>query len=223
MRTLPLLLLLLTTPALAERLVVVELFTSQGCSSCPPADAALAELAKDASILPLGLHVTYWDRLGWKDPYSLPAATERQRAASARLGLDTVYTPQMLIDGRFDAVGSDRRAVAAALAAARADRGTEVPLSIAPEGGGVRVRLGAGAGQGTVLLVGFDARHTTPVRAGENGGRTLTEVNVVRAIAPVATWAGQAAELSAARPAGERVAVLLQSKDGRMLATAVLP
>ncbi len=218
---LPLLLLPLT--ARAERLTVVELFTSQGCSSCPPADAVLAELSRsDPAILPLGLHITYWDRLGWKDPYSLPAATERQREASNRLRLDYVYTPQMVVDGRLQAVGSDRSAVRRLIAQARAEAGPAVPLTLAADPGGLRLSAGPGAGRGTLLVVGFDAQHVTPVKAGENGGRTLTQVNVVRALSPVGAWTGKATEIVVPRPAGERAAVLLQGEDGRILAAAAL-
>ncbi len=206
------------------RLTVVELFTSQGCSSCPPADALLAELATaDSSLLPLGLHVTYWDRLGWKDPYSFAGATERQRAFSSRLKLETVYTPQVVVDGRLEVVGSDRAAVRRAIGAVRAAPRAGVALALSAAPGGVTVHAGAGEGRGMLLLVGFDRQHTTPVRAGENGGRTLTEVNVVRAIAPAGTWDGAALDLVAPRPLGERTALLLQAEDGRILGAVALP
>ena len=207
--------------AAAEALTVVELFTSQGCSSCPPADALLAELARtDPALLPLDLHVTYWDRLGWKDPFSFAAVTARQRAYGALLHLDTVYTPQMVIGGRHDAVGSDRRAVLAAVAAAKA--APSVPLRLRAEAGALRIEVGAGAGAGTLLLVGFDAEHTTRVAAGENGGHTLREVNVVRSLVPAGAWTGGPLTLTAARPEGARTAVLLQAADGRMLGAATL-
>lgn len=224
MRTLVLLLLLtFTAQAQAQRLTVVELYTSQGCSSCPPADAALRRMAQtDPTILPLDLHITYWDRLGWKDPFSLPAATERQRAVAARLNLDSIYTPQMVVDGRYQAVGSDPQEVARALAAARANKGPAVPLTLSSDAGGLRLHAGAGPGHGTLLLLGFDPEHTTPVRAGENDGRTLTEVNVVRSMAVAATWDGAPLDLVLHRPAGTRAAVLLQAPDGHILAAAAL-
>src|SRR5216684_6783440 len=100
------------TPAGADpRPVVVELFTSQGCSSCPPADALLGELAKKGEVVALGFHISYWDSLGWKDPLSSPSSTERQKAYARRLGDGRVYTPQMVVDGTSQMVGSDREAV----------------------------------------------------------------------------------------------------------------
>jgi len=230
MRRLPALVMIVLSlaawPAAAQELpVVVELFTSQSCSSCPPADAFLSELSATRSdVLALDLHVTYWDRLGWKDPYSLDAATARQKAYAALLDSDQIYTPQMVIGGRRGAVGSDRSDVLAAIAAAKADRGAEpvVPLDVAIDGSRLRVAAGAGHGTATLLLVGFDARHTTSVRGGENGGRVLSEVNVVRSISTVATWDGRALTVTADRPPGERAALLLQAPDGRFLGAAVL-
>lgn len=212
-------------PAAAQQMpVVVELFTSQSCSSCPPADALLTELSATRSdVLALDMHVTYWDQLGWKDPYSLAAATERQKEYADLFGRGEIYTPQMVIGGRRQAVGSARSQVIDAIAAAKADDGAApvVPLDIVAEGS--RLRLGAGAGDGTamLLLVGFDARHTTSVRGGENGGRTLSEVNVVRSISAVAAWKGRALTVMVDRPPGERAALLLQAPDGHFLGAAI--
>lgn len=203
--------------------VVVELFTSQSCSSCPPADALLAELARTRpDILALDFHVTYWDRLGWKDPYSLPQATGRQRRYAEQWGRDGVYTPQLVAGGRHQAIGSDRAAVLAAIADAAGD-GTAATLRLERDGAGLRLEAGAGHGAGTLLLVGFDPAHTTRVAGGENGGRTLMEVNVVRSIAPAGSWRGEPVSVRVALPAGERAAALLQEGDGRILAAAVLP
>ncbi len=210
-------------PRQASQPVVVELFTSQSCSSCPPADALLAELARTRpDILALDFHVTYWDRLGWKDPYSLAQATERQRHYSELWGGEGVYTPQLVAGGRHQAVGSDRAEVFAAVAAAAAD-GPAAPLRVGRDAAGLVLEAGAGHGAGTLLLVGFDPSHTTRVAGGENGGRTLTEVNIVRSVTAVGPWNGGAVSLHAPQPAGERTVALLQAEDGRLLAAALLP
>lgn len=210
-------------PGPAAGPVVVELFTSQSCSSCPPADALLAELARTRpDILALDFHVTYWDRLGWKDPYSLPAATSRQRRYAELWRRDGVYTPQLVAGGRHQAVGSDRAEVLAAIGAAAATP-PAAALWLGRDAAGLVLDAGAGVGEGTLLLVGFDPARTTRVAGGENGGRTLMEVNVVRSLTPAGAWRGAAMSLRAPQPAGERTALLLQADDGRVLAAAVLP
>ena len=205
--------------------VVVELFTSQSCSSCPPADALLAELSRTRpDILALDMHVTYWDRLSWKDPFSLPEATQRQRGYAGLWEEGGVYTPQLVAGGRHQAIGSDRAAVRAAIEKAKADTAGAVPLRLARGPGGLQVQVGAGPdpgrGEATLLLVGYDPEHTTSVRGGENSGRTLTEVNVVRSLSYVGKWRGQAISLRVPAPAGKRAAVLLQAADGRILGAA---
>ena len=203
--------------------VVVELFTSQSCSSCPPADALLAELSRTRpDILTLDFHVTYWDGLGWRDPYSLPQATVRQRRYAEQWGRDGVYTPQLIAGGQHQAIGSDRTAVLAAIAAAAAD-GPAATLRLARDAAGLVLDAGAGQGTGTLLLIGFDPVHTTRIAGGENGGRTLTEVNVVRSIATAGAWRGDPVTLRVPQTAGDRTAALLQGGDGRILAAAVLP
>ena len=209
----------------AERPVVVELFTSQGCSSCPPADAMLGELTKQPGLLPLAFHVDYWNRLGWKDPYSSAAATARQRAYSQALSLSTVYTPQMVIDGRYDAIGSDRGAVARGIASA-AKAPAAVPLHILREGDTLHLSVGAAEkGAGSLWIVGYDHRHTTRIGAGENGGRTLTEFNIVRKFEEVGSWTGAALQLDLALAkldGAEAVALLLQSPEGAVLGASAL-
>ncbi len=198
-------------------LVVLELFTSEGCSSCPPADALLTDLAARPDVLPLGFHVTYWDRLGWKDPFSLEAATARQRTYAATLDQDTVYTPELVVDGRRGVVGSDRQAVATAIDAARHDEAIRFTLRLHAARAGVEVDVGAGAGTGTIWLVGFDRQHRTAVGRGENGGRTLLEANIVRSIRPIGRWAGTPLHLNAEPAVGEQVAALVQAPDGRII------
>jgi hypothetical protein len=206
-----------------ERPIVVELFTSQGCSSCPPADALLAELANRSEVLTLSFHVDYWDRLGWKDPFSSPEATQRQHRYAELLGLATVYTPQIIVDGKWQAVGSDRGEVERALDAARRD-GTEVPVALALDHGRAQIKLGSGdeGVSGAVLLIGFDRRHVTAVSRGENGGRTLAHVDVVRSVEEVAQFDGRASAIEVPiRSPSDRVAAIVQAEDGRVLGVAV--
>src|SRR3984893_15504605 len=210
-----------------ERPIVVELFTSQGCSSCPPADALLAGLASRPEVLALSFHVDYWDRLGWKDPFSSPEATRRQHRYTELLGLATVYTPQIMVDGRWQAVGSDRGEVERAIDAARRD-GAEVPVALAVDHGHAQIRLGpakfgfGGEGvSGAVLLIGFDRRHVTAVARGENGGRTLAYVGVVRSVEEVAQFDGRASAIEVPiRSPSDRVAAIVQAEDGRGLGFA---
>src|SRR5205814_1096869 len=141
---------LLPVTAQAEtRPVVVELFTSQGCSSCPPADRLLSELAERPDVIALGLHIDYWDDLGWKDPLSSPEATARQRDYARQFGRRQVYTPQLVVDGTEEAVGSDRAAVLQALKQTKRD--TLAPVAF----GDNHVTVGAGNGSGKVLLLRF--------------------------------------------------------------------
>lgn len=208
--------------AASPRPVVVELFTSQGCSSCPPADAFLTELTQSRpDVLALAFHITYWDHLGWRDPFALQDATDRQRAYARTFG--TVYTPQMVVDGRADVVGSDRTGAFAAIRQAGRSASAQAPVQVARDGSGVTISIGAAAGSGTVWLVGYDSSHTTSVGRGENGGRSLTESNIVRAIEPLGPWHGEAMTLRHAAPAGERLAVLVQADDGGFVGVGMPP
>ncbi|WP_028204560.1 DUF1223 domain-containing protein [Paraburkholderia nodosa] len=211
----------LAAPVVASaRPVVVELFTSEGCSSCPPADAYLSELSRDRQeVLPLAFHVTYWDGLGWRDPYSLEAATQRQAEYSARFG-ESAYTPQMVIDGQKGLVGSNRRAAEAAIAIARKADEAGVEVSGVRHGGTLSVMVGRGTGHGQILLVGYDTAHVTEVGRGENTGRTLRESNIVRSIQAVGEWTGAPLKLEPAPPAGEQAAILIQSTDGAIIGAA---
>ena len=206
----------------AERPVVVELFTSQGCSSCPPADAYLRELTKDRrDVLALAFHVTYWDRLGWKDPFSLPAATQRQDVYGRRFG-DGSYTPEIVVDGAASMVGSDRRDVGSAIENARRNGRTAAAVSVSKSGEQVSIQVGAGNGSGKILLIGFDREHTTAVGRGENSGRSLTEANVVRSIRSVGQWSGAALRVNEPFPEGQDVAVVLEGPDGQIIGAARL-
>jgi hypothetical protein len=206
----------------ADRPVVVELFTSQGCSSCPPANAYLNQLARDRTdVLPLAFHVTYWDRLGWKDPFSIEEATSRQDRYGHRFG-DGSYTPEIVVDGATSHVGSNRADVSAAIEAAKRQAATAAHVSVTKDGGTLAVDVGAGEGRGSLLLIGFDHNHTTAIRRGENGGRTLEEANVVRSVRSIGDWQGSALRLHEKPPEGEDVAVVLEAPDGRIVGAAKL-
>ena len=211
-----------STSALASsRPVVVELFTSEGCSSCPPADALLTQLSKRGDVLPLAFHVTYWNSLGWRDPYSFDAATDRQASYAARLGGGS-YTPEMVVDGRHGMVGSDRDEVESRIAGARENANEGIAAHLSRSGESYSISLGAGHGEGRVLLVGFDRQHETHVGRGENGGRTLTESNVVRSYRVIGHYDGTAMQVNAPVAAGQSAAVIVQGVDGRILGAARL-
>lgn len=197
-----------------SRPAVVELFTSQGCSSCPPADAYVAELAQRRDVLALSFHVDYWDDLGWKDPFALGASTARQTAYSKTLRRSTVYTPQVVIDGTEDFVGADRRNIDATLAAVR----TGVPVAIALGNEEVMVELSARekAAPSEVFVVAYLRKATTSIGRGENAGRTLTEFNIVRGIRDLGQWNGDPVsfrtQLSSFPRDATDVAVVVQSQ-----------
>lgn len=190
-----------TDAADAKPLVVVELFTSQGCSSCPPAEAFLKDLTERDDVLALEFHVDYWDYIGWKDPFADPVFTARQRHYNILLGSAYNYTPQMVIDGTAHEVGSRRSAVEARIEAAAMKRqmremGSNPPqMTVTPTaGGGVQITLDGipqETGSYDVLLIGFDANHETEVLRGENSGKNLVNAHVVRSIETVSSnWQG---------------------------------
>jgi len=170
------------------RPVVVELFTSQGCSSCPPAEKYVSELAQRPEVLALTFHVDYWDELGWRDRYSSPEATRRQRDYAEFMGSRSVYTPQAIVDGNRDFVGSNRAAIDSALQEAR----TGVPVSISIHGANVVVDIGAQAhaAPSDVVLVAYLRAATTSIGRGENAGRTIQESNIVRSFRRIGRWQG---------------------------------
>lgn len=210
--------------------VVVELFTSQGCSSCPPAEAFLNELADEEGIIALELHVDYWDYIGWADPFASPEITQRQRDYASDLALRYVYTPQMVIDGRHNAVGSHRQQVRAAIGQATL-RGKPLALEYV-EGEPDTIVIPAGpspAGGATVWLAVFDGRHETAVERGENSGRTLTNRNVVRELVELAVWTGERLEIpldmeQMAERGRAGCAVLVQEgRTGPIIGAAAMP
>lgn len=190
--------LFFATPALQadenERLTVVELFTSQGCSSCPPADTVLRSLRERPGILTLSWPVDYWDRLGWEDTFANPHNAMRQAAYNKRLGRGGVFTPQMIFDGRFQSVGSKNEDVRGGIEAARATQRIDVHPSISQDGTMLTITLPTADVEGTVALraVWYLGNATVEIGDGENRGRTLHYTNVVRASDMLADWDGTA-------------------------------
>jgi len=207
--------------------LVIELFTSQGCSSCPPADALLAKLAATGTvggraIAPLSFHVDYWNDLGWADPFSLPAWTERQHAYADALGDDRVYTPELVVAGGAAMVGSQQRAVA--LAIGKAPHQDVLPATATWDAARVAVTATAPA-DADVFVAIYEASTRTTVTRGENAGETLGSERVVRRLERVAR-AGQHATLAVAiDPTWQAVGAIAfaQRRDRRIIAAAMLP
>lgn len=214
-------------PQASARPVVVELFTSEGCSSCPPADRLLAEMAArntDGRLLLLSFHVDYWNYLGWADPFSLPESTRRQRHYAKRLS-GRVYTPQMVIDGTYETVGSDRSKVQQHIRHA-AGEGEAVSASVQATNSGhvlqlAKTTLPPSSFPTTLWLVGFDPTHSTRVARGENSGRTLQHVNVVRSVARLRDWDGSAQRIPLPPLTQTGKAVLIQNKGYGAMLSAV--
>ncbi|MBS0123911.1 DUF1223 domain-containing protein [Thetidibacter halocola] len=209
-----------------DRPVVVELFTSQGCSSCPPADALLAELAGVEDVIPLAYHVDYWDYIGWKDVFARPENTHRQKAY-ARAGNWRIYTPQMVIGGRDDVVGS-RSMKVADLIRRHADLPAVVDLDISRSGDRLTIRARpidpAGVAPSDVMLVRYAEGKTVPIATGENAGRNLSYTHIVTEWSNAGTWDGRT-PFEAVLPltGGDAVVVLLQERRyGPILAAARL-
>jgi hypothetical protein len=186
-----------SSPGPASVPVLIELFTAEGCSSCPPADLLLSRLAKEsaagAQVIPLGLHVDYWDELGWKDPASMHAATDRQSNYARALGNgDRIYTPQVVVDGRDEMIGTDVAAIQRAIAKALKQPRASLTLAVDVDGDGLIARanvtgLPAEAAKESVnaVLAVTEDDLTNVVKRGENSGRTLHHDAVVRALVPI--------------------------------------
>lgn len=175
---------------------VVELFTSQGCSSCPPADAYLGKLAKRDDVIALTFPVDYWDYLGWKDTLASPEFGARQRAYAKARRDGQVYTPQMVIDGKYHAVGSQAQVVRQTILKSRADKSARVAMKVWTEGDSLMITAGAAvAGMrvkpATLWLALIKESATVKIERGENRGETITYHKVVREITPVGQWNGE--------------------------------
>lgn len=207
-----------------SRPAVVELFTSQGCSSCPPADAFLGELAQRPDVLALAFHVDYWDGLGWRDRFDSAEATQRQQRYAAALHLPGAFTPQMLIDGSRSFVGSNRNAIGAALRQTR----TGLPIKTRLAGGELKIELDSQALREPleVILVAYLSQADTRIPRGENAGRTLREFNIVRGFWALGAWSGDARHfefpLASLPRDADHAAVLLQGAKQQSISGATV-
>jgi hypothetical protein len=221
---------LLTQPVLVAGAIaeparaVVELFTSQGCSSCPPADAVLAELSRQPDLIALSFPVDYWDYLGWKDTLAQAAFTARQKAYAQARSDRQVYTPQMIVNGIQPCVGSDRARIEKSIRTATAGL-PSLPVSVAAveRDGVVTVTVSEAAQSVTpqkaeVWLLPVIRSQMVPIGRGENRGRTITYANVVRSLNRLGDWSGGATQfkipMEVARKGADGYVVILQTTEG---------
>ena len=208
------------------RPVVIELYTSEGCSSCPPAEAFMGVLAQRSDVLPLSFHVDYWDNQGWHDRFSSADSTRRQRAYASKLHHDSVYTPQAIIDGQTDLVGSGNSAILSELA--KPHEGVATRIVIDTQYLDVSVAAQASGKRSDVLLVSYLREATSHIGRGENSGRTLQEFNIVRSIKRLGSWNGSACTfrlpLGSLPQDATHAAVLLQTQgQGAILGATSIP
>jgi hypothetical protein len=224
-----------TAPTCAgETRAVVELFTSQGCSSCPAADDLLGKLAADPSLVAMSLPIDYWDYLGWKDTLAKPGHTARQRAYAAARGDRAVYTPQVVVNGAMHVQGSDKAAIERVIGQTRQLPGTlAVPVTLSVAGGRIDVKVPASTEvriKGDIWLCALTGSIPVAIGRGENRGRTITYYNVVRRWVKLGQWNGTARSVSV--PVSDldsehanSVAVLVQAGEdgalGRMLGASI--
>src|SRR3984893_7025633 len=213
-----------------QRPVVVELFTSQGCSDCPAADRLVTELSRRKDVIALSLPITYWDMLGWKDTYATDGNTQRQKSYARAMNRSGIYTPQMIIDGRLDAVGNQRDRVLAALSP-RSDEEPAIPIFIGTASGAVGIALPGSKAKSkppaTIWVMRTLAQGSVNVEQGENRNHLRTYPNVVRDLKRAGEWNGEAMKidlpLNLAKTKHDGVVVILQARDyGPVLGAAVL-
>jgi hypothetical protein len=218
----------------ADSRAVIELFTSQGCSSCPPADKLVGELAADPSLVSMSLPIDYWDYLGWKDTLADPRHTARQKAYAKLRGDREVYTPQVVVNGSLHALGSDRSAIERAVAQSHGNPATlAVPVLLTVAGGMLTVALPEDKGRHTaaeIWICGLTKAVAVSIKRGENRGKTITYHNVVRNWLKLDTWNGKAQSWSVpvrdfAADDIDRAAVMVQAgsveKPSLMLGAAL--
>ncbi|KNX39875.1 hypothetical protein ROTO_35890 [Roseovarius tolerans] len=208
-----------------ERPVVVELFTSQGCSSCPPADAFLEDLVARDDVLALSLHVDYWDYIGWKDTFASPDHTARQRGYAKADGRKMVYTPQMIINGADHAVGTRLKDVGDLIDKHLARSGGDLSVDVREEGGMVHLTARTPSPRTmplAVYLVRYLPEETVEIERGENAGKTITYVNIVTEMQTLARWdTVEPLELSFERPNDAAASAILLQYEGHGTIEAV--
>ena len=183
---------------------VVELFTSQGCSDCPPADAALSSIIDSGGFVALAWHVDYWDHLGWKDTFSSPAATARQERYAEHIGGGS-YTPEFVVNG---SAGSSRSSIVG---------GNGLPVAVSVSAG--QVHVAGGSGEANVILVSYMGAATVPIARGENAGRNITYRHVVTGTRTIGDWHGQPLTLSAGT--GNCAVILQRPGQGEIIGAAM--
>lgn len=216
----------------SRSVTLVELYTSQGCSSCPPADQFLQDLSDQPDVLPLSFHVDYWNSPQWRDPFSRKAFSIRQKAYHASLDTDYVYTPQMVVSGRYALPGGQRSAVFGAIEKSPAPASDGVaPLIRSQANDRIEITLPAESSfaDSTLYLAVYHAQQTTRIQGGENRGRTLRNANIVKRLISLAAYAGESQSFNFARidldaSPSDGLAVFVQSDiDGTILAASNLP
>jgi hypothetical protein len=216
-----------TARAQGKGTAVVELFTSQGCSSCPPADALLTELRHMPGVITLAYHVDYWDYLGWKDSFGSAQNSQRQYDYARARGDMDVYTPQVVVNGSQHVVGSDRKSVLGVVAAAQAIPAS-VTIGIQERGMELEISIGTGAAatESTLWVIGVLPEQTVKVMRGENAGSTIVYSRSVRSALPAGMWSGTAATIKLpkdgvlAEGCKSCVALLQQGKIGPVIGVA---
>ncbi|NVO22787.1 DUF1223 domain-containing protein [Donghicola mangrovi] len=211
----------------APQPVVIELYTSQGCSSCPSADKLLEKLAGREDVLPLSLHVDYWDYIGWVDTFAHPAFTERQKIYARNIGERMIYTPQMIVNGTTHVVGNRPMDVADALNTAQDSAGpgridaTLVGAALSLKG----QQIDPAAGPYIVQFITYVPQQTVQIMRGENAGKEVTYVNVVSGWNHLGEWDGQgvfSAVVTPTAPEDEHAVIVQQENQGAVVAAARL-
>ncbi|MDA0781771.1 MAG: DUF1223 domain-containing protein [Rickettsiales bacterium] len=203
---------------LAPRPVIVEFFTSQGCSSCPPADEVLKYLKENnPNVIPLSMHVDYWNYIGWKDPFSSDLITKRQRGYAYAMQKRRVYTPQAVIDGKYEVIGSSYSKVDSLIKKALSST-QDVYMSAKITGDKLEVNVLPHVSQpeqkADIVVIGYDFENTTKVTRGENSGELLTNANIVRHIERIGLYEGEKISVTSDIPDTDNFIVILQ-KEGQ--------